>query len=115
MNTLKAMIPDLEEPTNVLLQGAQDLGGGYVLLKARQKNATRMCEHEAVALRAYCLEQGHDLSDSCDLRVLRWAGLQVPTGQVARSLWKESLKAINQVRMARNVKVMLATYYLFVN
>jgi hypothetical protein len=115
VNALKAMIPDLEEPTNVLPRGAQDLGGGYVLLKARQKNATRMREHEAVALRAYCLEQDHDLSDSCDLRVLRWARLRVPTGQVARSLWKESLKAINQVRMARNVKVMLTIYCLFVN
>ena len=37
VNALKAMIPNLEESQDVLPRGAQDLGGGYVLLRARDK------------------------------------------------------------------------------
>jgi hypothetical protein len=105
VNALKAMIPNLEEPQGSLPRGAQDVGDGYILLRAREKNASRMHGPEAAALRAYLRDEGQDLSDNYDLSVHRWARLRVPTGQIARSLWKESLKPINQVRMARNVKV----------
>ena len=37
--------------------------------------------------------------------VVRWAQLRLPNGQVARSAWKEKLKPLEKVRMARNVKV----------
>ncbi|KAJ7016263.1 hypothetical protein C8F04DRAFT_982266 [Mycena alexandri] len=38
------------------------------------------------------------------LSVVRWARLQLPNGQIARSAWKEGRRALNKVRMARNVK-----------
>ena len=88
-----------------------DLGGGYILLRAWEKAASCMCRPKAIALRVYHQEEGQDLSDSYDPLVLRWARLRVPTGQVAWSLWKESLKAIHQVQMARNVKVRVVILY----
>ncbi|KZT23107.1 hypothetical protein NEOLEDRAFT_1034185, partial [Neolentinus lepideus HHB14362 ss-1] len=37
-------------------------------------------------------------------KIYRWARLQVPNGQIARSAWKETLKSFTQLRMARNIK-----------
>ncbi|KAJ6553783.1 hypothetical protein DFH09DRAFT_1085534 [Mycena vulgaris] len=33
----------------------------------------------------------------------RWARLRIPNGQIARTAWKEKQKALNKVRMSRNV------------
>jgi hypothetical protein len=38
-------------------------------------------------------------------KVTRWARLRLLNGQVARSQWKESIKPLGKVRIARNVKV----------
>ncbi|KAK7006971.1 hypothetical protein R3P38DRAFT_2555109 [Favolaschia claudopus] len=35
---------------------------------------------------------------------VRWARLRLPSGQVARSLWKEAHRQLNKLRIARNVK-----------
>ncbi|GBE89900.1 hypothetical protein SCP_1702260 [Sparassis crispa] len=37
----------------------------------------------------------------------RWARLQLPNGQVARSAWNEKKKTLRNVRMAQNVKLLL--------
>ncbi|KAF8803010.1 hypothetical protein BYT27DRAFT_7226199 [Phlegmacium glaucopus] len=89
VNTLKAMIPELEEEKPKIPRGAQDIGEGYVLLRARDKYLANI------------LPEVDDY-----LAVRRWARLQLPNGQVARSLWKESLKPLTKIRMARNVKIM---------
>jgi hypothetical protein len=105
VNALKAMIPDLEEPAKILPRGAQDLKDGYILLRAKERNSSLMREVEAIALRAFYQEEGQNLPDGYHPSVYRWGRLRVPTGQVARSAWKEKLKTIDCVRMARNVKV----------
>ncbi|KAJ6480041.1 hypothetical protein DFH09DRAFT_849271, partial [Mycena vulgaris] len=33
----------------------------------------------------------------------RWARLRIPNGQIARTAWKEKQKALNKVRMSRNI------------
>jgi hypothetical protein len=38
-------------------------------------------------------------------KIARWARLRLPTGQVARSAWKEKEKAAEKIRRARCVKV----------
>ncbi|KAA1478538.1 hypothetical protein DENSPDRAFT_861874 [Dentipellis sp. KUC8613] len=57
---------------------------------------------EMHAIQLYLQGQGHH---SPVAKVVRWAHLRLPNGQVARSAWKESSKPLSQVRMARNVKV----------
>ena len=83
------MVPDLDEPINPLPRGSQDLGDGYVLLRARERHASGMTVLEAAALHTYYHTCGQDLSDSYQPTIFWWARLRLLTGQVARSAWKE--------------------------
>src|ERR1700692_250951 len=106
VNALKAILPELDEPKNLLPRGTLDLHGGYVLLRARDPSPSHMTDSAVVALRSYYEGQGQPLTDSgTSYRVIRWARLRIPTGQIARSAWKEKLKSASNVRMARNVKL----------
>jgi hypothetical protein len=106
INALKAMFPDLEESEDKIPRGAKDLGNGYVLLRAREETAKYIEDAECRALKLY-------LQDTCNIhipqnwspKISRWARLRLPNGQVARSAWKEKLKPLEKVRMARNVTV----------
>jgi hypothetical protein len=107
INTLKAMIPDLDSSPPEIPQGAQDLGDGFVLLRAKNRTSRNMQTCECNALRTYLntheipIENSEDWSPT----ITHWARLRLPNGQVTRSAWKEKLKPINKVRMARNIKV----------
>jgi hypothetical protein len=105
VNALKAILPELNEPKSLFPRGALDLHGGYVLLRAREPSPSLMTDSAAVALRSYYEGQGQPLLSLDSYRVVRWARLRIPTGQVARSAWKETLKSPRNVRMARNVKL----------
>jgi hypothetical protein len=48
-------------------------------------------------------QTGEKCNDGWVPRVARWARLRLPTGQIVRSVWKES--KTDDIRMARNVKV----------
>ncbi|KAJ3924185.1 MAG: hypothetical protein NXY57DRAFT_878269, partial [Lentinula lateritia] len=40
-------------------------------------------------------------------KVVRWARVKLPNGQIARSRWKEDVMALNSIRISRNVKILL--------
>ncbi|KAF8809746.1 hypothetical protein BYT27DRAFT_7254467 [Phlegmacium glaucopus] len=101
VNTLKAMIPELEEEKPKIPRGAQDIEEGYVLLRARDRTWYKFKEYELAAVRKANIS--YTAGDY--LAVYRWARLQLPNGQVARSLWKESLKPLTKIRISRNVKI----------
>jgi hypothetical protein len=109
INTLKAMVPELEEPINILPRGAKDIGDGYVLLRAMGKGVYRLRDCEVDALSLYLSDteatEGENGPESLCLSVIQWARLRLPNGQVARSAWKEKLKPLERIRTARNVKV----------
>ncbi len=106
VNALYSMVPDLQPSKENLPRGASDLGGGYILLRARDRYHRSMKENEAIAFKKY-LQSHHSLTlgDGWTAKITRWARLRLPNGQVARSRWKEALKPINKIRIARNVKV----------
>ena len=104
VNALKAMVPDLDPPPPPLPRGAIDLGQGYALLRAQDRYTRLMHPQEASALLRY-LGGVPENSDSWCPKVTRWARLRLPNGQVARSRWKESIKPLGKIRIARNVKV----------
>lgn len=112
VNALISMVPDLKPCKDSLPRGASDLGGGYVLLRARDRYQRTMKANEAVALKKY-LQNRHFLAlgEGWAPKITRWARLRLPNGQVARSKWKEALKPNNKIRTARNVKVCFG--YLF--
>ncbi|KAJ6576383.1 hypothetical protein B0H10DRAFT_2236364 [Mycena sp. CBHHK59/15] len=104
VNALKAMIPDIEPPENPIPRGGKDLGGGYVLLRAMDTASrdVRPCEQKAII--AY-LQSHNEVLNGSTATVIRWARLRLPNGQIARSAWKESMKALEDVRMSRNVTI----------
>jgi hypothetical protein len=105
-NALKSMFPDLDEAKDTIPRGAIDLGKGYVLLRAMERTYYRLSHDYSSGLRSFLLEvYNMSLPEAASISIKRWARLQLPTGQVARSSWKECLKPLEKVRMARNVKV----------
>ncbi|KAI0054504.1 hypothetical protein BV25DRAFT_1873322 [Artomyces pyxidatus] len=102
VNSMKAMIPDLEPEKSKIPRGGRDLGEGYVLLRAREKYPHLL---EGVEAEAVLSRLVPDAEPDENIAVAKWARLRLPTGQVARSAWKEKLKPLEKTRMARNVKV----------
>jgi hypothetical protein len=112
VNALKSMIPDLEKDTNRLPRGAVDLGNGYVLLRARDETAREIRGDEERAVLKYFETVVDDLEIGPHPRITRWSRLRLPNGQIAHSAWKENLKAIGQVRIARQVAVCICFHSL---
>lgn len=105
VNALMAMIPDLGPPAPSLPRGAFDLGQGYILLRAQDRYSRLMRPQEASALLRYLGNAAAENDSGWCPKVVRWARLRLPNGQVARSRWKESLKPLGKLRTSRNVKV----------
>ncbi|KAJ7125552.1 hypothetical protein C8R43DRAFT_1135395 [Mycena crocata] len=104
VNALKSMIPDLE-PAPKLPHCSENLGHGYILLHARDEYNQVIRGAQGDTIREY-LEavNGEVYPETFQPHLQRWARLRLPNGQIARSAWKEKQKALNKVRMARNVR-----------
>lgn len=103
-NALLSIAPDLKKGPKPIPRGAEALGDEYVLLRAKDTTRRRVSEHAEHAITAYLSNRTqHDFSHAEKLRIVRWARLRLPCGQVARSSWKEGLRT--PLRMSRNVKV----------
>ncbi|KAI9467136.1 hypothetical protein BJY52DRAFT_1111656 [Lactarius psammicola] len=94
-----------------------DLGGGYILLRARDETRVVLRGKQADALHAFMvLGSGQrGLPEDWEPRCIRWARLRLPNLQVARCAWKETERAsaTESVRRSRNVKfVSGATFHV---
>ncbi|KAG1794936.1 uncharacterized protein BJ212DRAFT_1411912 [Suillus subaureus] len=88
INALKSIIPSLDtSDMKHLPRFAKDLGSGYALLKCQDQTS-----------------HATTFSNDGTIRVCQWAHLQLPNGQIARSLWKETHF---NARQSQNVKIML--------
>ncbi|KAJ3728933.1 hypothetical protein C8R42DRAFT_694001 [Lentinula raphanica] len=103
INAIKAMVPDIEPLEKVLPRESQDIGGGYVLLQARDSTSRPVTEVEAAAFRKYLTHMNVEVDKHFSPSITRWARLRLPNGQIARSRWKEELKQIEDLRTSRNV------------
>jgi hypothetical protein len=56
VNALKALIPDLEPDHDKLPRGSEDLGAGYVLLRAKDEYNQFICGEQGNAIREYFTE-----------------------------------------------------------
>jgi hypothetical protein len=104
VNALKAMIPALDPQENEP-RGSEEVADGYTLLRARDENMQKIGGPNGAAIRHYMQQELEDVRDNWTPRVRRWARLRLPTGQIARSAWKEKAKPLEKVRISRNVKV----------
>jgi hypothetical protein len=101
-NALGAMYPSLGlGQESKLPRYSESIGDGYVLLRARDRRPQSLSATEMEPIARY-FEHFGEIAPS---KITRWARLLLPTGQVARSAWKEGKKPLEKVRMARNVKV----------
>jgi hypothetical protein len=112
INALKAMLPKLDKDTQnegKIPRGACDLGDNYVLLRAMDTCARAITDPQAAALQKYLDTDPdcnvEDIPENWEPSAVRWSRLRLPNGQVARSAWKECIKPLENVRMARNIKV----------
>lgn len=111
VNALKAMLPGLEQDTNRLPRGSVDVGNGYTLLRARDKTARKLPMDEEQVVLAYFQSVAGTLEIDSHPQITRWSRLRLPNGQIARSAWKERLKTIEHIRIARQVAVRSCTLF----
>ncbi|KIY51705.1 hypothetical protein FISHEDRAFT_64061 [Fistulina hepatica ATCC 64428] len=109
VNSLKAMLPDLELTSLSLPREARDLGDGYALLHATDSTARLVNVAEDVALRRWMSQNGVPIPQAQqeNVGVVRWAHLCLPNGQTARSRWVEERSQLEHTRISRNVKICL--------
>lgn len=109
INALYAIYPELTPPHQQepgLPHGSEELDGGYVLLRARDRSPYRLTGAISAAIENFVQEYtGVDYEVP---RVIRWSRLRLPNGQIARCAWKENMKSLAQLRISRNVKVELS-------
>jgi hypothetical protein len=99
------MFPTLS-PTSPLPYGSISLNSGYTLLGAKDKNPQSLPPNLSHLIYNHFTTLGIVLPESQTLKLSRWARLNLPNGQIARSLWKEKEKSSDKLRQARNIKVM---------
>ena len=98
-------MPELDDGIRGNPVGSVDLGEGYVLLHKRDKRPWLPTGEEARVISEF-MGQGQPLE--C---FKRWARLRLPNGQIARSLWREGLKATTQICVSRNVKASMYSFH----
>ncbi|KAF8833542.1 hypothetical protein BDN67DRAFT_985962 [Paxillus ammoniavirescens] len=81
--------------------GSIDLEGGYALLHKRSKYSVHPDAQVSQAIQNY-LPPHQEVP--C---ITKWARLLLTNGQIARSAWRETLKAPEQLRISCNVKLTL--------
>lgn len=108
VNALYAMYPALDDdPTPRLPRGALDIGNDYIMLRARDACPRWVPPVEAAPFHRYLTEIGHPPPEAIGeyaIQVQKWARVRLPNDQVARSEWKESLKPLCKIRIARVVQ-----------
>jgi hypothetical protein len=91
LNSILAMMPDLNlGDKDSFPRGAKDLGQGYALLRPCEDTARQVTEAEARVILTYWEEKGWPNHNVWPRAVMRWAHLQLPNGQKARSRWYEA-------------------------
>lgn len=104
-NAVYAMHPWLSDAENTLPRGARDLGDHFILLRAKDRSRQIISGAAARAIKSFFPLPSTDSTNGGEIRLQRWARIRLPNGQIARSLWKERLRPIERIRIARNVKV----------
>jgi hypothetical protein len=90
VNTLLSAIPELDKPSKALPIGEIDLGDGFMLLCKRDGYTFSPVGGAAQAILDY-------LGDGAVLpRIKRWVRLLLPDGQIVQSVWRKTLKPLDQ-------------------
>ena len=106
VNALKSMVPDFSPELQQLPRGAIDLLDGFVLLRPADSNNIQVNGATKDVIFQFLRQHGAiDEVGGGSLSLRRWGRLALPNGQIVRSRWKEVLKPLSRLRMARVVQV----------
>ncbi|KAE9390159.1 hypothetical protein BT96DRAFT_833830, partial [Gymnopus androsaceus JB14] len=105
VNALAASIPDLIPSSDAPPHGAKLLENGFMMLAATNTAAREVSAVEANAIRSFYAALGEPKPACWCPKLVRWARVKLPNGQIARSQWKEDPIPLEDIRIARNVKV----------
>jgi hypothetical protein len=118
INSLQARFPGIRldmyaDKTAVLPNGAYEFEGyvGYAFLPRYEDYPSPLGGDEREALRVYWHTQNWPNADAWPPAVCRWAKLQLPNGQKARSIWYEK-NVPTKLRRSSCVEVSSASRYL---
>jgi hypothetical protein len=114
INAIKAMKPDLLPHKSTVQERGTDLGDGFFALTPRDLSRRPVTHSEAQALDQYMAENHLEPNNDWLTRrqVMRWGRLACPNGSEVRTLWKEDLKAAEDVLVARHAEVCPKTLVL---
>ena len=123
VNSLKARFPGVKielEPQGMSAltnrKRVFDSAPGYMFIPRREEDPSPLSDDELHALMIYWEEQGWPNKEQWPNLVCRWAKVQLPNGQTARSVWFES-RASMKLRRTSCVEVLfpfstlLSPYY----
>ncbi|KAJ3508503.1 hypothetical protein NLJ89_g5715 [Agrocybe chaxingu] len=102
VNALYSMLPELEKQLG-LPRVSEDIGDGFILLGAKERYPKTIPIIEVAAICTFYHAHNIQIAATWMPQVLKWARLQIPNQQIVRSAWKEKNKALEKVRMARNI------------
>jgi hypothetical protein len=103
INAVVAMWPEIEHQRNEP-HGSLNLGQGYLLLRPKDTKPYKLSDDERNAISTFYASLPSP--EQTERRfIYRWGRLQIPTGQVARSWWKEVDRSSKVARTDRNIKV----------
>lgn len=108
LHGLYARAPELDPRVPLesrLPDSAVQLPHGYALLHPKERSKSRVSPEQRVAIADYYERNGGTLDAGWKGHVRRYGRLLLPTGQYARSAWRETLKELHKIRISRNVKV----------
>lgn len=107
------MLPDLKTSEYILPHGTLDTGDRYVMLMAMERVTMYLCPCEVAALYNFFAAIDPVANPMNFCKVMWWAQICLPNGEIAQSLWKESKCLPEKTQLARNVKVhMQAIIYM---
>jgi hypothetical protein len=101
VNALIALLPNLA-PEKSLSHLSEDIGDNFILSMA-DTCARSISDFEKNAIRAFFLSRNIEIHE--DLRLRKWGRLRLPNLQFVRTAWKEAPKALNKIRISRNIMV----------
>ncbi|KAF8834607.1 hypothetical protein BDN67DRAFT_992628 [Paxillus ammoniavirescens] len=101
INSLLASMPELTGPPKLPADSplTENLSDGYALLRMRQKRPSNPVGPDAVAISTF-LGPAQNLEHP----IQKWARVQLPNGQIARCVWRETLIPPDKLWVSRNVK-----------
>ncbi|KZV69327.1 hypothetical protein PENSPDRAFT_633141 [Peniophora sp. CONT] len=116
LHGLYARAPELDprpSPESRIPDSGVRLPHGYVLLHTMERSKSRVSPEQRVAIADYYERIGDHLAPDWKGRVRRYNRLLLPTGQYARSAWRESVKELHKLRISRNVKMLEGDQFTF--